>query len=95
MTIAEILVTALNIFYEILTFAILLRCIVSWLPINRNNFFIKIIYSLTEPIMGPIRNLIEKSPLGGGMIIDFSPVIAYFVIYFIYSILVRIILAFL
>lgn len=91
MSIANILANALNIFYDILTFAILVRCIISWLPINRNNFFVKIIYALTEPILGPVRRLIEKSPLGGGMIIDFSPVIAYFILNFIYIILIKVI----
>ncbi len=91
MNIGDILVSALGIFYQILTFAILIRCIISWLPISINNFFVKIIYALTEPLLGPVRRLIEKSPLGGGMMIDFSPVIAYFILYFVYIILVRII----
>lgn len=91
MSIANILANALNILYDILTFAILVRCIISWLPINRNNFFARIIYSLTEPILGPVRRLIEKSPLGGGMMVDFSPVIAYFILNFIYVLLIKII----
>lgn len=91
MGIDAILVLALRIFYEILSFAILLRCILSWLPLNRNNFFVRIVYSLTEPILAPVRKLIDKSPLGGGMMIDFSPVIAYFLLYFVYVILIRII----
>lgn len=91
MGIDAILVLALRIFYEILSFAILLRCILSWLPLNRNNFFVRIVYSLTEPILAPVRRLIDKSPLGGGMMIDFSPVIAYFLLYFVYVILIRII----
>ena len=92
MGIDAILVLALRIFYEILSFAILLRCILSWLPLNRNNFFVRIVYSLTEPILAPIRRLIDKSPLGGGMMIDFSPVIAYFLLYFVYVILIRLIM---
>ena len=92
MGIDAILVLALRIFYEILSFAILLRCILSWLPLNRNNFFVRIVYSLTEPNLGPGRRLIYKSPLGGGMMIDFSPVIAYFLLYFVYVILIRIIM---
>ena len=92
MGIDAILVLALRIFYEILSFAILLRCILSWLPLNRNNFFVRIVYSLTEPILGPVRRLIDKSPLGGGMMIDFSPVIAYFLLYFVYVILIRLIM---
>ena len=93
MGIDAILVLALRIFYEILSFAILLRCILSWLPLNRNNFFVRIVYSLTEPILAPVRRLIDKSPLGGGMMIDFSPVIAYFLLYFVYVILIRIIMS--
>lgn len=92
MGIDAILVLALRIFYEILSFAILLRCILSWLPLNRNNFFVRIVYSLTEPILAPVRRLIDKSPLGGGMMIDFSPVIAYFLLYFVYVILIRFIM---
>ena len=92
MGIDAILVLALRIFYEILSFAILLRCILSWLPLNRNNFFVRIVYSLTESILAPVRRLIDKSPLGGGMMIDFSPVIAYFLLYFVYVILIRIIM---
>lgn len=92
MGIDAILVLALRIFYEILSFAILLRCILSWLPLSRDNFFVRIVYSLTEPILAPVRRLIDKSPLGGGMMIDFSPVIAYFLLYFVYAILIRLIM---
>lgn len=91
MSIEAILVMALTIFYNILIFAILVRCIISWLPLGRDNFLVKIIDALTEPILGPVRRLIQKSPLGGGMMIDFSPVIAYFIIEFVYRILIRII----
>ncbi len=31
---------------------------------------------MTEPILGPCRRMLDKSPLGGGMMLDFSPVIA-------------------
>lgn len=93
MSMAAVLIPALGIFYEILSFAILLRCIISWLPLNRNNIFVKIIYSLTEPILAPVRRLIDKSPLGGGMMVDFSPVIAYFLLHLIYSILTRIVIS--
>lgn len=91
MSIENILVSALSIFYDILTFAILVRCIISWLPISRDNFFVKIIYALTEPMLGPVRRLIDKSPLGGGMMVDFSPVIAYFILNFVYVLLIKII----
>lgn len=82
-----ILIIALGIFYDVLSFAILIRCILSWFPISRNNIVIRIIDALTEPILGPVRRLIQRSPLGGGMMIDFSPVIAYILLYFVFSLL--------
>ena len=33
---------------------------------------------MTEPILGPVRHWMDKSPIGGGMMLDFSPVIALF-----------------
>lgn len=82
-----IIFNALIIFVEILDYLILARVFLSWIPISRDNPIIKFIYALTEPILAPIRNMLQKSPLGGpGMILDFSPIIAFFLIRFIVSI---------
>ncbi len=54
--------------------AILARVIVSWLPIGADSPFapiVRMIYEITEPILGPIRRLIP----GLGMF-DLSPMIA-------------------
>ena len=58
-----VLIKALYYFYTLLEYAILARCILSWLPIGQNNIFVRILVAITEPIMGPIRKLIYKSPL--------------------------------
>jgi len=60
----------------ILYLAIFVRVISSWLP---NIRIPEIIYSITEPVLGPIRRMLNRSPLGGSMI-DFSPLIAFFLI---------------
>ncbi|MBR6401385.1 MAG: YggT family protein [Firmicutes bacterium] len=71
--ISEVLVTFINI----LDYAILIRCIMSWFPISRDNPFYKLMYSITEPILGPVRNMVARSPIGGSMrMLDFSPIIA-------------------
>lgn len=57
-----VLIKALYYFYTLLEYAILARCILSWLPIGQNNIFARILVAITEPIMGPIRKLIYKSP---------------------------------
>lgn len=92
MTIAQILANAINIFFELLSFAIVIRCLLSWLPINRNSAILKFIYSFTEPILEPIRRIMNRSPLGGGMMIDFSPVIAVILLSVLQNILLRVIL---
>ena len=48
-------------------------------------------YSLTEPILGPVKRMMDKSPLGGGMMLDFSPVIALFILDIIQIILLYIV----
>ncbi|MBR1737336.1 MAG: YggT family protein [Firmicutes bacterium] len=65
---------------RILNALIFVRVILSWFPVNRNNPLIKFVYMMTEPVLGPLRNMLDKSPLGGaGMMLDFSPLLAIFV----------------
>lgn len=81
MSVGQILSVAIDKFAWLLYILVFIRCIISWFPISHGNAIIRLLYALTEPILAPIRNIIEKSPLGGrGMIIDFSPIIALFFI---------------
>lgn len=73
----EVLYTAFSMLVRLLYVFIFIRVLMSWLPIDRNNPFANVIYTLTEPILAPIRKMLFNSPLGGqGMMIDFSPFIA-------------------
>ena len=75
------LANAVNIFFGILHIMLFVRIILSWIPVARDSRFMEILYSFTEPILAPIRNLIARSPLGGpGMVLDFSPLIALLLI---------------
>jgi YggT family protein len=77
----DIILTAVNYFARVLDTLIFVRIIVSWLPISRDNVIIRFLFSVTEPILAPIRSLLSNSPLGGpGMMFDFSPIIAYVLI---------------
>ncbi len=88
--IIQIIETTLYIFIQILSYAVLIRCIFSWLPMGRNNGFYKLLYAVTEPILAPVRKMIARSPIGGGMPIDFSPVLTFFIIEAIYTVIVNI-----
>ena len=87
-----LMIQADDVFFEILYFLILIRIILSWLSNARNTGAGGLIYQLTEPILGPIRNMINNSPIGGGMMLDFSPVIALFIMKIISSIIKAVIM---
>lgn len=87
---AEIIVLiaqAVNYFASFIYLLIFVRCILSWIPGLYNNPIAQFVYRLTEPILGPIRRMLDRSPIGGGMGLDFSPIIAYFVIMIIQKII--------
>lgn len=83
-----VFISAIDVFFQVIYLFILVRIILSWLPIGRGNGIVAMVYALTEPILGPIRHMIDKSPIGGGMMLDFSPVIALFVMNIVKSLLV-------
>jgi YggT family protein len=87
-----LIIQALIWFRNILDALIFIRVVLSWLPIDRNNPLVAFVYNMTEPILAPIRNLIFKSPMGGsGMMIDFSPAIAFILIQAVIAVLIQMI----
>jgi YggT family protein len=58
-------------FLYILMIAIVIRALMSWFPIDRNNQFSRILYTVTEPILDPIRRIMPR--LG---MIDLSAMVA-------------------
>lgn len=85
-TIIKIIDTVFNI----LELAILLECIMSWMPQARNNKFMNIVSSFTYPILEPFRKLQER--FIQGLPVDLSPIIALFVINIIRRLIIGIIL---
>lgn len=72
---------------KFIEYVILIRVILSWIPLDRNNSIVKIVYALSEPLLYPIRQMLKKSPLGDGMMLDFSPIILMFILIFLKRIL--------
>jgi len=87
-----ILARIINAAFEIMNILIIARVIISWIQPNpsdqRWRKLIGIVYDLTEPILGPIRDLLPTGSIG----IDFSPLVAIFALSIIRSFLIRIIL---
>ncbi|NOX60582.1 MAG: YggT family protein [Chloroflexi bacterium] len=64
----------IQLLFTILTWAIIIRILLSWVRINTSNPVVyrlmEILYQITEPILAPARQIIP--PMGG---MDFSPII--------------------
>jgi YggT family protein len=82
-----VIYTAINILLNFVQMVIFARIIISWLPIPKDNPIIRLIYQITEPILAPIRGMIERSAFGKNMMIDFSPIIVFLLIGFVRSII--------
>ncbi|ABN52025.1 MAG TPA: YggT family protein [Hungateiclostridium thermocellum] len=72
---------ALGLLLEIIQWAIVIRVLLSWFSIPKNNIFVKFILQLTEPILSPIRSLLENTSFGKNSTVDFSPVIALLILW--------------
>mgnify|MGYP001021837282 CR=1 FL=1 len=69
-----------TVFYIVLTARILL----SWFPVQPGGLLadiIDVLYSLTEPLLAPIRKIIPPIPLGS-MYMDLSPLILMLLVNF-------------
>jgi len=77
---------ALNYVLQAMSIIILVRCVLSWLPLGYNKLT-EFIYTVTEPILAPIRNLLSKAMGGSIMYLDFSPIIAFALIRFLQRII--------
>ena len=72
------IVRILNTLFNLLELAILVECIASWIPQIQGNKFISIIHNFTYPLLEPFRKLQDR--FSSGLPMDFSPIIALFVI---------------
>ena len=80
---------AIYYLFLIMEYAIMARVLLSWIPLP-DNLFTRLLYQITEPILGPVRSIINKSPIGNSSLfsmIDFSPIVAFLLIGFIRNII--------
>lgn len=66
---------ALSILGDVITWAIVIRAVVSWFPISRDSIIIRVLDTITEPVIAPVRNLMNKL-IKRPMMVDFSPIVA-------------------
>ena len=74
--IRSVLFALLNV-YE---FILIARALISWFPIDQGNPIVSFLYTVTEPILAPVRNLLMRIPALQSIPIDFSILVVFFLI---------------
>ena len=72
--------------FSVLYLALLLRVIASWIRLNPHGRLVRWSYTITEPMLGPLRRALPA--LG---MIDFSPLVAYFLLRLTQTLLLRLV----
>lgn len=65
-----------SLFLWILLIAVFARALVSWFPLRRDNEFVRLLDTVVEPLVGPVRRVVPRI----GMF-DISSMIVIFVLY--------------
>ena len=60
---------------QALSFAIIIRAVLSWFPINPCNPALVVLHQITEPILSPLRRIVPR--LG---MLDITPVVAIIIL---------------
>ncbi len=78
--IAKLLEIAINIYYWML----IIRVVISWLPVNRHNQLVILLENLTDPVLDFLKRYIPVlRTQAGSMGIDFTPLVAIVLLYLI------------
>lgn len=77
---------ALLMFINVIYFLIISRAIMSWFIRDLSNPIARFLYEITEPLLAPIRSVLQAIGLGGKMF-DFSPLVLFFILNFLSSLL--------
>ena len=72
------MITLINIIFNVLYYAIIIEIILSWVYANRTNQYIELLHKVTNPLLQPGRKIQDR--FFNNMIIDFSPMIALFIL---------------
>ncbi len=64
-----------------LIIAVIVRSLFSWFPISRDNEFARLLETITEPLLAPVRQLLPRTSM-----IDFSGMIVIVVLYVMISV---------
>lgn len=86
-----VLQQSIDVLFNVIQTMVFIRVLLSWFPIAKNGRIVTYIYQVTDPILVPVKNMLEKSAIGRSMYVDFSPIVALLLLSILRNILIYII----
>jgi len=83
------LYSTIKLLFQIYKLMLFFRIISSWFPIDRSHQLYRFLYTTTEPVLRPFRDIFYRFGLMGAGF-DFSPIAALFALNFIEGTIIRI-----
>ncbi|MDY7077026.1 MAG: YggT family protein [Chloroflexota bacterium] len=84
---AVVLLQLINWIFALYSFAFIARALLSWVRINPYHPAARFLFQITEPVLAPLRRYVP--PVSG---IDFTPMVALFILWFVEQLLQTLIL---
>ena len=82
------LISLISNVFQIINILIIIRVLLSWFNVSSYNQYIRLLYTITEPILAPFRSLLSSFNMG----IDISPMIAIIALSFVKNFLIRLLI---
>ena len=82
------LIWIINLVFGVYEFLILIRVLLSWVNISPFHPLVRILYSLTDPLLKPLQRIIP--PIGGTL--DISPAVALILLYIVQRVLITLLI---
>jgi YggT family protein len=86
--VAAVLLRLINVIFTIYSLAFIARALLPWFSVSYYHPVMRFLVQITEPLLGPLRRYIR--PVGG---IDFTPMVALLLLWFVEQLLQVLILA--
>ncbi len=85
----EVIEFAVLLFLKLLGYVILARCILSFFA-SEDSKVMEFCYAVSEPVVAPVRNLLDRIPSLGGSGIDFSYMVTFLILTILETILLSV-----
>lgn len=84
-----IIADAILVVLQVMYYAIIISVLLTWIPGARESKFAGYLKMITDPVLGPVRELTNKLMGGRNFMFDFSPIFAVILLHIIMEIVER------